>query len=594
MQVLGRIALTSVLLTACSRPQAESDPPVVAEEPSPVQAATARDVAYVLSPIMRDGDLAALAVELRFAADPSGTTRLQLPERWASEQTLWKYVRALEIDGAESVREDGPAARVIEAKSNTPITVRYEVVSAYDHEPDASDGQPFAPIVRPTWFYGFGEAIFATPEGRDSAKATFRWDSAGTELGFVSDLQQFGPDGGAVHEIRDSIILGGADTHVYRERIGDAEIRVGMRGAFAFPDAKFVSLAKSIITTEREFWDDHGEPFTIVLAPLLALEGRRSLGGTGRSDGFTILMSEDAPLEALRHLIAHEYFHTWNPSRLGGQGPDDDEMNGKWFSEGFTEFYTWRLLLRSGLFSVEDFIAAWNDALLEYATSPAIDAPLSRVREEYWSDPAVGRLPYRQGPLLAAIWEKRLREDTQGERSLDDVLHAMRKTLQKASDPSAVEDAATTFRAAYANAGGRSLHADVAHFIESGNPIRLPSDAFGSCVRVVDKERPTFDRGWDVEATRAADNVVTGLRSQSPAHKAGLRDGMKLIRRLEGSTGDATAKYVLEVLDGTRTRKISFFPRGAGRLRLQQLELAKGVDDEACRISLGGAGATAP
>ncbi|MGL1562936.1 hypothetical protein ACSTHQ_00210, partial [Vibrio parahaemolyticus] len=81
-------------------------------------------------------------------------------------------------------------------------------------------------------------------------------------------------------------------------------------------------------------------------------------------------------------------FHTWNPWRLGRMAGAPAERADYWFSEGFTDFYARRLLLRSGVFSLEEFAADWNDALRAYANNPARLEPNRRVVERFWSDGA--------------------------------------------------------------------------------------------------------------------------------------------------------------------------------------------------------------
>jgi len=496
---------------ACARP---APTPAAAPEP-----AGPTGVAYRLSPIVATGGLTGLSVELRFTGDPSGRTRVHLPEEWASERELWRHVEAIEVDGARAVTEDGPAVRVVDADPNADLVMRYRVVSAYDHEPSAADGQPFAPIVRPTWFYAFGEALFAEPHEDPDRPASFAWVGAPSDFGFASDLEHL-PAHAVVGDVRNSIVLGGPAIAHFHETIGDAPIHVAIHGGFGFEHRAFVDMARTILTAERDFWGEHGEPFTIVLAPLRAEPGRSSLGGTGRSDGFTIMMSDDAPIDPVRHLIAHEYFHTWNPERLGGMpvgdaegqdAPPELEMSGKWFTEGFTEFYTWRLLLRAGLYTLEDFVAVWNRALLEYANSPVKNEPNARIVADYWTVPDVGQLPYRRGPLFAALVDQQLRTATAGARDLDDVLHAMQASLRAAPDRARAPDAATAFPAAYVAAGGPDLGPLVLRYIERGETIELPADVFGGCIRVVTMPgasgRPTVQRLEIVGATTPAERA---------------------------------------------------------------------------------------
>jgi predicted metalloprotease with PDZ domain len=534
--------------------------------------------------------LVALQVELRLRGDASGLTRLQFPEQWGDARELWSYVRDLEVDGATAVRDDGPAVRSISAAPNAPLVIRYRLVSGFDRDPTSDDGQPFKPIIRPAWFDVFGEALFAFPAGREDDPATFAWRGAPPGFHFASDLEHLaGARPGVVGDVLESIVIGGRDLEVRTDPSG--QVRVALLGDYEFTDDAFFDLALTVIAAEREFWGDKDGAFLITLAPQKKVEGRLSLGGTGRSDAFTLTMSEDAPFADLRHLLGHEYFHTWNARQLGGQAEGPAEGAGKWFSEGFTEFYTWRLLLRAGLYSLEDFVAAWNESLVEYWTSPARDLPNARIVADYWNDPSLNHLPYRRGSLLAVLWDQQLRRATAGARDLDDVLKAMRARVQAAAEKLA-PDAARVFPPVYRELGGPDLTADLARFVDQGAAISLPADAFGECVRVVTTARKNFERGWDVKATEAAGRVITGLRKGSPAWRAGLRDGMKIVRREAGEPGDSTVPYVLRVMAGKREKLITFKPEGDQELSVQQLELAPGLTPErraACARELSGA-----
>ena len=454
----------------------------------------ARDhVAYTLAPVIEHGDVVALAVELRYHLDASGRSSLQLPERWASENELWRFVDDLRVDGAQIVATPSPAQRELQGPADAAVVVRYRVRSAYDAEPTAADGQPFAPIVRPRWFYAFGHALFAVPAERLEAEGgtvSFAWSGAPDGFGFASDLEQLDAHAG-LPAMLDAVAMGGHELRVFAGTGADPSVRVAVLGAFDFDLPTFAALAREVITAERDFWDDHGAPFLVMLTAMLPAEGHQSLGGTGLGDGFSLIMGSDTPLPPVRHLLAHEYFHTWNPTRLGGTDPAVDEMVGKWFAEGFTEYYTWRLLLRAGIYTLEDFVAEWNAALIEYAASPVRTEPNARVLTDYWTNPDVGRLPYRRGPLLAALWQQRLHAATGGQRSLDDVLLRMRDRVREPSPTAAAPDASVLFPAVYRELGGPDLASDLARHVDRGEPIELPPDVFGDCVRVQTQEVTT-------------------------------------------------------------------------------------------------------
>lgn len=499
--------VVSVVLQACLglaaiAPACTSPPGVRSATPTDTQpTGVAESIAYHLTPRVDGEGVVALEVELRLVSDASGLTTLQLPNQWAGAEDLWRHVDALIIEGADAVEAPGESTRVIHSSPGATLSIRYRVRSAYDHDPRADEGQPFAPIVRPTWFHAFGHALFAFVPDRIDAPATFVWH--GEARGFASDLEHLAAHGRTVADVLDAVVLGGSALRLHRTQVGDAEIRVAIVGEHRFADDELVSLADRVITAERDFWNDHGDPFLVTVAPLQPVAGHRMLGGTGLGDAFTVMMASDTPLEPLRHLFAHEYFHTWNSDRLGGRPPGDG-LAGMWFSEGFTEYYTWRLLLRAGIYDLSDFVDDWNAALVEYAASPARTATNERIVEAFWSDPDIAMIPYRRGALLAARWAARLRDATAGQRSLDDVLHHMQRAVVDGSVAPEGPHAADLFAAAFAEVGGSTLApglaADLAAHVDRGEPIVLDERTFGECIRVVTTDRVDPRTGTTVVA----------------------------------------------------------------------------------------------
>ncbi|MBX7082782.1 MAG: hypothetical protein K1X88_26485 [Nannocystaceae bacterium] len=457
-----------------------------ASEPEAAAAApdAAHALVYTLAPVMRGGELEALEVTLELHADAEGRARLHLPERWAAAEQLWRHLDDVHIDGARAVTRDGDAVRVVEAEPGAALQLRYRVRSAWDHDPAADEGQPFAPIVRPTWFYAFGHALFAVPEHAHDAAVHFRWVGAPPELRLASDLEAMQTRAGSVPDLLDSVVTGGTALRTSVREIDGAPLRIAVLGHYAFDDEAFADLAAAVIAGERAFWGDPGAPMLITLTPLRPVPQQRSLGGTGLGDAFTLVLDTETPLAPLRHLLAHEYFHSWNADQLGGRGDAatlaEGGQPGQWFSEGFTEFYTWRLLLRAGLYSLEDFVQAWNEALVEYAASPVRNVPDATIVRDYWRDPDVGRLPYRRGALLAAVWDHALRQASAGARDLDDVMLELRATLRDADAP----EAARRFAEAYRSVGGPDPSEQLVAWVERGETITLPPDSFGACIVV--------------------------------------------------------------------------------------------------------------
>lgn len=551
-----------------------------------------RTVDYLLSPVFEADALTGLAVEMRLRGDASGRTLIDLPDTWASEKELWRGVQGFQVEGARAIAAPDPAHRAITAAPGAPLVVRYRVAAGSTRELNMQEVQPFKVHLTPTWFYASGEAVFAQPHDGQDRPARFDWAGAPQGFAFASDLEHLaGAQGraasrpGVVGDVGESVLLGGRDVKVFTLPDGGrAPVRVAARGRYSFNAADFARLLDATLKEERAFWRDAGEPFLVTLGPVDAPPDAVSLGGTGRTDGFMLAVTGRAPLELLRPLLEHEYFHTWNARELGGLESGEREPLGYWFSEGFTDFYACRLLVRSGRWTPAEWAAAWNEMLAAYAASSVRERADAEVLQAFWSDPDAEKLPYQRGALLAAVWDARLRAATAGRTSLDDVLRAQRlaaKRERPASGALLFPKVAARF--------GLDVGPDLARHVERGGAVILPADVFGPCAMVETSTRPAFARGWDAEKTSAS-GVVTGLDPASPAYAAGLRDGMAVIRREAGEVGDATVEYALRVRDGRQERVIRFMPVGKGTITLQQVRLTPGADPAVCARSLSGLG----
>jgi predicted metalloprotease with PDZ domain len=544
-----------------------------------------RTVDYRLAPMMNGGSIDALAVTIHFHGASSGTTRLAWNDEWAGETKLAQWSRDLTVEGATSVEQRPGGARIIHAAPDAPLTVRYRIVSGFAGDPDVRTSRQPVPVVRPGWFYAVGEALFAVPDGDSRRPARFAWTGPAA-IGFASDLQH-GDGRTTLDGIVESVVIGGADLHVATSGPAGAQVRVARLGHYAFDTGVFDALALKVIAAERDFWRDRRPgPFLVTMAPVTAMAGQVSYSGTGRSDAFALWMDTSAQSDGLTWLLAHEYFHSWNSRRLGEPAPAPDMPRGYWFSEGFTDFYARRLMLRAGLISPQAFADQWNEMFARYAGSPFRAAPNEEVAAKFWSDEQADAMQYQRGALLAARWDRQLRAmGVAG--GLDTVIRAQAARLtalrRKPQATQLFADTARTF--------GLDVRPDIAAHVTRGEPLLLAVDSFGPCARVVTAERPVFARGWDAEATSAAGNVVTGLDPASAAYAAGLRNGMTIEERLAGKPDDARVDYALRVDDAGKERIIRFRPAGRKRRTAQELVLdaaALSRAPQACRRGLAG------
>ncbi|QGZ96667.1 M61 family metallopeptidase [Terricaulis silvestris] len=544
--------------------------------------APAPRVEYTLSPVMRDGALTAVAVHFSFRGDADGETSIRLPDSWASESELWRGIEGLSASGAEIVETGDAGERVLRHRPNARVRISYRVIQDWDGEPTGIGGNPYRPIVRSTYYHLIGETALITPDLDAATRVSVRARGFPRGWSFASDLEHRGLTLEAVHQ---SVLVGG-DYRVLTR----GPMRVAIRGAWAFTDEALTDRIGAILAAQRAFWGDRDEPFLVTMTQLAqTAPGFRSLGGTGLADAFAFFATPNAEEAAIARTLAHEGQHTWVPRRIGGIS-EVDEASQYWLSEGFTDFYTGRVMVRSGLWTPQEFASDLNRMLRAYGGSPARTETNARINVDFWNDPDVRSLPYQRGRLLATIWDHRLRA-AGGGRDFDDVVLEMKRRSMAGAMAREPQVYATDLFARVAPEMGLALGDDLQTYVEQGAAVLLPEDAFAPCGRVTTREVTRFHRGFDVEATTANNNVVTGLNPQSPAYAAGLRDGMAILRREAGEVGNADVEIVYIVRDGDAERTIRFMPRGTGSYTLQEFVLEAPLEGERlaqCRAVLGG------
>ena len=507
-------------------------------------------VDYVLTPVLENGALHALQVDLSFRAGAQTETRLALSDSWGGETELYRGVQGLEVVSGATMRDgEGPAARVLTHRPRARIHVRYRVVQDWEGAPRAEHGNPYRPIIQPGYFHVIGNTALAMPDVPLASPVRVRVQNLPRGWSFASDLERGGLN---LASVAPSVMVGG-DFRVLHG--ADPNVRVAIRGRWSFNDQDFVRDVNDVIAGQRRFWGDESTPFLVTVVQLDGPDNWTSIGGTGLGDAFAFFASPNADTAPIKRTLAHEGLHTWIPEQVGG-APEQDEALQYWFSEGFTEFYTGRVMVREGVWTPTAFAADFNRMLREYAESPVREAANARILADFWNDQPVRQLPYQRGRLLATMWDARLRA---GGHDLDDIMLEMRARVHGGDPLKAVE-----MLPIVADAMGLDVRPDIARFAEQGAAIMLPEDVFAPCGRVTTRQTPRFHRGFDIEATSAHNNVIAGVDPASPAYAAGLRDGMVLVRRAHGEIGDAEQEIAYVVRDGGNERTISYMPRAPG------------------------------
>lgn len=540
--------------------------------------ATAGEIRYTLTPQIEHGALNAIAVEMVLTGDADGETEIELPDAWGGKSELWRGISEFRVSGPGLKVDTGgsPALKVLRHAPGATLTVRYRVTQTWAGEPAVTGSNEYRPVIRPNYFHLIGWTMMARPKRSLATAATVSFRGLPEGWRFASDLEHGSLTLGDVLE---SVSVGG-DFRVLKA----GALRVAIRGAWAFSDDDFIKRLQPIIASHHKFWGDQPTPFLVTVLPLRAEVGSMSLGGTGLNDAFAFFATDNVEDRQLTRILAHEHLHSWIPRRVGMMPQENNDAVEYWFSEGFTDFYTYRLLVREGLWSVEEAAQAYNDVMWNYAFSPVRNAPNAKVAAEFWRDRAMNDLPYQRGLLFAALTDDRVRRASKGARDLDDVVLAMKRAIDAAGQ-GAIPPPIRRHFAVWAQEAGRvDVQGDIARHIETGETIVLPADALAPCGTIETGMVAEFDRGFDGRKTIANNNIVTGVDPNGPAFAAGLRDGMRILK-LDLSEGrDSRVKLTYRVHADGVTREISYLPAGKRKVSLQELKL-KPMSDEAARKS---------
>lgn len=295
-------------------------------------------------------------------------------------------------------------------------------------------------------------------------------------------------------------------------------------------------------------------------------------GGMGLRHSFIITYGPGTKVDELHFTLAHEMFHTFAGSLDAPPG-----LLSSWFGEGLAVHYTRKLLLRTGQISPEAFLESLNSTAGRYYTNAMIDTPNAGIPARFWADTRVRVLPYDRGSLYFAELDHRLRRESEGKRSLDDLLRAMLER-RRAGAP--------MDRAAWVRLLEETLGPSAVSRFEAmlEGTVMLPEPAaFGPCFTRVRKPLQRYQLGFEPKVLTENPRIVRGLIPGSAAARAGLENGDEIMKPVaqDAIQADQRATLRLAVRRDRRTFSVTYRPRGE-TVEAWQWERREDVPDGTC------------
>ena len=270
---------------------------------------------------------------------------------------------------------------------------------------------------------------------------------------------------------------------------------------------------------------------------ILHLGKRASGGGMEHANSTAIGAYSD---EYLPSVAAHEFFHLWNVKRIRPASLDpvdyrkEQYTRALWFAEGVTNTYGSYTLVRTGIWSKEQFYADLGDQITELESRPANhwqsaeQSSLDAWLEKYslYDQPEYSVSYYAKGQVLGDLLDILIRDRTGNAKSLDDVLRLMNTNFAKQGKT--YRDSLDVQLTSETIAGGS--------FEEFFRKYVAGTEAFpyeqilalaGLGLRTVERRKAVL--GFTMEHDPNGLFLISTVDSEGPAAPAGLRAGDVII-----------------------------------------------------------------
>jgi predicted metalloprotease with PDZ domain len=287
-------------------------------------------------------------------------------------------------------------------------------------------------------------------------------------------------------------------------------------------------------------------------------------GGMEHADGTAINLGSEAQLA---DVSAHEFFHLWNVKRIRPASLEpvdytrEQYSRALWFAEGVTSTYGRYAQVRSGLWSKQDFYADLALQINELESRPAnrwqsaeqssLDTWLEKY--DYYNGPEFSVSYYTKGQVLGDLLDILIRERTDNERSLDDVMRTMNENFAKKGktyrDSLGVQLAAEEI-------GGGSFEDFFRKYVAGAELLPYEFVLAKAGLLLKQQEVVRAELGFSMERDARGKFAVRSVVPGSPAGRAGLLAGDE-VSNFNGENVPRRLEYWLRTKKPGDTLKLS-------------------------------------
>ena len=424
------------------------------------------------------------------------------------------------------------------------VEIRYRMVA--ENIPAIAGGPPIGVRIDGDGVSATGAFLLMTPTVNKPYRLAVRWDLSAMGAG-AEAVSSYG-DGdvelpaGPVSRLGTGVYMAG---HLKREpQTASGAFSAVWVGEPAFdPRPAMQWTAKLHSAMSRHFKDETEPPYRV----FLRYNPMNAGGGAALTRSFIVTYGTGVTGESLKSILGHEMTHTWTANGIG-----------QWYSEGNAVFYQALLPWRAGLMTADEYLRGSQQDPSRYYTNALKDTPEDQVAPRFWEDTRIRVLPYDRGAMYFAVLHGKVRRASGGTRSLDDLIQTM--ITRARAGQTMTEAVWLDLLRAELGEQGPAVHRSML----AGGLMLPESSDFGPCFRRTTKRIRQFDLGFDNASILGAEKIIRGLKPESEAAKAGLRDGDRITYAvaLDAVQGDVARTITVQVTRGGTTFPLTYLPRG--------------------------------
>lgn len=510
-----------------------------------------------------------LEINMTLPGEKSGKTLIAIPSQWGGVDYT-DQIKNLSVRSKTAKISDGqkPNVKIISHKPSEILHLSYKII------PMKRDNTNLVHqvILWKELYHIVGVGAFITPIFSDETKNTSIWNTDKVHFSIQwKDLPKnwntassYGLGNnvefrGTINDLFALFIAG--ETRLFTFHVQDKPVHISLYGNFNFTnDEKLLKELKTVITSQRDFFKDYDFPDYLV--SMIESPDPFSASGTGFKNAFSMHYHKDytipnSPKDPLMG-FAHEHMHVWIGHKIHGK--EEDEGLNYWWSEGFTDYYSRLLLVRSKLLSEEEFIKETNTMLERYFLSPVINVPNAKIKEDFWKSSDIQDLAHSRGFVFALLLDGLIRKDTGNKQSLDNLMHDLFQITRESREPF-TNELLEKLTLKYIPSG---IEHQLNSFIIKGDTIDL-HPIFNELPIKIEK-MVRYELGFSLESLLNK-KIIEDINIQSNAYKAGLRNGQKVEKRDLIKIGDPNQTLTFTI-DG---KDIKFQPVIIKALEVPQL-----------------------